>query len=85
MEVPEQGKIGSGKTDNLSLAHAPDRETVVGGAVGTLAPNYMAQMRYWLEDHKTYQKRVRGNRMRGIVHLYYRVERNGKVLQLDVR
>ena len=45
----------------------------------------MAQMRYWLEDHTTDQKRVRGNRMRGIVHLYYPVERNGKVLQRDVR
>ena len=63
----------------------PTEKPLWGGPVGTLAPNYMAQMRYWLEDHKTYQKRVRGNRMRGIVHLYYPVERNGKVLQRDVR
>ena len=56
-----------------------------GGPVGNPAPDYMNRLRYWLERNKTYPKKARRLRQQGIVHLYFRVTRDGRVLRHEIR
>lgn len=54
------------------------------GAVGDLAPDYVRQLRYWLERNKTYPREARRKRMQGVVHLAFRILRDGSVLQARI-
>ena len=45
----------------------------------------MNQLRYWLERNKTYPKEARRMRQQGVVNLYFRVTRDGRVLAHDIR
>ena len=73
------------KDDGRKGQSADEDDAVGGGPVGTPAPNYVNQLRYWLERNKTYPKKARRNRMQGIVHLYFRVTRDGRVLRHEIR
>ncbi|MDP3854098.1 energy transducer TonB [Phenylobacterium sp.] len=46
--------------------------------------NYAAQLRAWLEAHKTYPKRARMRREEGIVEVAFAVDRQGRLLTGDV-
>ena len=46
--------------------------------------NYAAQLRAWLEAHKTYPKRARMRREEGVVHVAFAVDRQGRLLAGDV-
>lgn len=46
--------------------------------------NYAAQLRAWLEAHKTYPKRARMRREEGIVEVAFAVDRQGRLLAGDV-
>jgi protein TonB len=73
------------RDDGRKGASADDRDALGGGPVGKPAPNYVNMLRYWLERHKTYPKDARRHRMQGIVHLYFRVTRDGRVLRHEIR
>lgn len=64
---------------------ADERNALGGGPVGTPEPDYINVLRYWLERNKTYPKDARRLRQQGVVHLYFRVTRNGRVLAFDIR
>lgn len=76
-EGREAGRTDTQATDVASAAG--------GGPVAAVSPDYTAQLRYWLERHKTYPKNARRRRMQGTVHLYFRVTRNGQVLVKEIR
>jgi len=46
--------------------------------------NYAAQLRAWLEAHKTYPKRARMRREEGVVQVAFAVDRQGRLLRGDV-
>lgn len=46
--------------------------------------NYAAQLRAWLEAHKTYPKRARMRREEGVVEVAFAVDRQGRLLTGDV-
>lgn len=56
-----------------------------GGAVKAPSPSYVNRLRHWLERYKVYPKVARRKRMQGVVHLYFRVGREGGVLTQDIR
>ncbi|MEQ8227051.1 MAG: TonB family protein [Rhodospirillales bacterium] len=75
-----------GRKDNGRKGQSSDeRDAIGGGPVGTPAPNYINVLRYWLERNKTYPKNARRHRMQGVVHLYFRVTRDGRVLAHEIR
>lgn len=71
--------------DSRKGQSADERNALGGGPVGTPAPDYINVLRYWLERNKTYPKDARRLRQQGVVHLYFRVTRNGRVLAFDIR
>ncbi len=71
--------------DSRKGQSADERNALGGGPVGTPAPDYINVLRYWLERNKTYPKDARRLRQQGVVHLYFRVTRNGRVLSFDIR
>lgn len=73
------------KDDGRKGQSADERDAIGGGPVGTPAPNYINVLRYWLERNKTYPKNARRHRMQGVVHLYFRVTRDGLVLAHEIR
>ncbi|RED44174.1 energy transducer TonB [Aestuariispira insulae] len=63
-----------------------DRTNQEGGqAVIGNDSDYAFQVRLWLERHKVYPKKARRKRKQGIVTLYFRVSRDGRVLAQDIR
>lgn len=71
----------AGESPGDTPTHASDTRTIAGGGpVGTPSDTYMNRLRYWLERNKTYPKDARRQRMQGIVQLYFRVTRDGRVL-----
>lgn len=73
------------KDDGRKGQSSDERDAVGGGPVGAPAPNYINVLRYWLERNKTYPKTARRHRMQGVVHLYFRVTRDGRVLAYEIR
>ncbi|HBC09109.1 MAG TPA: energy transducer TonB [Rhodospirillaceae bacterium] len=76
-----QGRLDNGRKGQSAEA----RDALGGGPVGAPAPNYVNMLRYWLERNKTYPKDARRQRMQGVVHLYFRVTRDGRVLRHEIR
>jgi protein TonB len=76
-----QGKLDAGRKGQSAEA----RDALGGGPVGTPAPNYVNLLRYWLERNKTYPKDARRLRQQGVVNLYFRVTRDGRVLRHEIR
>lgn len=76
-----QGRQDAGRKGHSADAH----DAVGGGPVGTPAPNYVNLLRYWLERNKTYPKDARRLRQQGVVNLYFRVTRDGRVLRHEIR
>lgn len=76
-----QGKLDDGRKGQSAEA----RDALGGGPVGTPAPNYVNLLRYWLERNKTYPKDARRLRQQGVVNLYFRVTRDGRVLRHEIR
>lgn len=85
-EASRASTASQGRQDDGRKGHSADeRDAQGGGPVGTPAPNYVNQLRYWLERHKTYPKDARRQRMQGVVHLYFRVTRDGRVRRHEIR
>ena len=76
-----QGRREDGRKGQSADTH----DALGGGPVGTPAPNYVNMLRYWLERNKTYPKDARRLRQQGVVNLYFRVTRDGRVLRYDIR
>jgi len=76
-----QGRRDDGRKGQSAEA----RDAQGGGPVGTPAPNYVNLLRYWLERNKTYPKDARRLRQQGVVNLYFRVTRDGRVLRHEIR
>lgn len=55
-----------------------------GGDPGASA-DYMAQLRAWLEKHKRYPRRARTRRQEGTAVLRFVVDREGRVLEYEIR
>jgi len=77
---------GSGQVPVTPVRQGSDIASLPGGgAVGNPSRDYMSQLRYWLDRNKTYPKDARRKRMQGVVHLYFRVTRDGIILDFSIR
>ena len=84
-EASRAATATQGRADNGRIGQSADeRDAMGGGPVGNPAPDYMNRLRYWLERNKTYPKKARRRRQQGIVHLYFRVTRDGRVLRHEI-
>ncbi|MEQ9171358.1 MAG: energy transducer TonB [Rhodospirillales bacterium] len=85
-EASRAATASQGKRDDGRKGQSADtRDAQGGGPVGTPAPNYVNLLRYWLERNKTYPKDARRLRQQGVVNLYFRVTRDGRVLRHEIR
>ncbi|MEQ8442728.1 MAG: TonB family protein [Alphaproteobacteria bacterium] len=65
---------------------ATDTATTEGGAaVAAASPDYIAQLRYWLERHKEYPREARRRRMQGVVVVALRIGRAGEIMAQEIR
>ncbi|HSH44122.1 MAG TPA: TonB family protein [Arenicellales bacterium] len=55
-----------------------------GGTTGA-SPDYLAQLRAWLERHKRYPRRARLRRLEGTAMLHFVIDREGRVLEYSIR
>ncbi len=85
-EASRAATATQGRADNGRIGQSADeRDAMGGGPAGNPAPDYMNRLRYRLERNKTYPKKARRLRQQGIVHLYFRVTRDGRVLRHEIR
>ena len=75
----------SGEVASAEARHGDAVDVAGGGPVGTPAPDYINQLRFWLDRNKTYPREARRRRMQGMVYLYFRVARDGRVLDFEIR
>lgn len=84
---------GTGPTANTTQQAVPGSNAGGGsggvpGSTGTVAdtpPSYRAKLRAWLVKHKRYPRRARRLRMEGTAVLYFVMDRNGRVLNWEIR
>ncbi|MEQ8829359.1 MAG: TonB family protein [Alphaproteobacteria bacterium] len=80
------GQVSAGVAENAPVGESPDVMTNEGGgAVAAPSPDYISELRYWLERHKTYPKQARRKRMQGIVVIAFRVFRDGRIEDARIR
>ena len=85
-QASEAAMKASGQSRSDTATKASDAVTAMGGgAVGRPSNDYMHRLRYWLGRHKTYPEEARRRRMQGVAHLYFRVTRDGRVLEHSIR
>ncbi|MBO6827769.1 MAG: energy transducer TonB [Sneathiella sp.] len=79
--------ISGGVSSNAPAANRTDTANAEGGGklIGTATPNYISEIREWLERHKTYPKKAKRRRQQGVVTLYFSIDKMGRVLKYEIR
>lgn len=84
---PKQlANLSQGSTQKAPKANRMDTTTHAGGGVvGTVRPDYITKLRYWLEKHKTYPRKAKRRHQEGVVVLSFTVSRDGRVTNYRVK
>lgn len=81
--APPPGSGGVGGTSKR--AEVGSAASVSGGGLPGAAADYVSLLRAWLEKHKDYPRRARSRGQEGTALLYFVMDRNGRVLEYDLR
>ena len=87
-QVPASSAMrrGGGQIDAGATADSEDARDAVGdGVAGVVSDRYAGRLRAWLERHKTYPREARRKRLEGVVYLYFRASRDGRVVSHEIR
>lgn len=86
--VPEEAPAAAGaggESGSRAAAGAGSGQDQSGGGNPGASADYMAQLRAWLEKHKRYPRRARTRRQEGTAVLRFVVDREGRVLEYEIR
>lgn len=78
---------GQDATNSPAQAATRSNRTQAGstGSVSDTPPDYRSELRSWLAKHKDYPRRARRLRQEGTAILYFVMDRNGHVLNWEIR
>jgi len=75
----------AGESGNQASEGAGSGEDASGGGVPGASADYVAQLRAWLEKHKRYPRRAQLRRLEGTALLHFVIDREGRVLEYNIR
>ncbi len=73
------GKAGSGRAATAGTAEGKS-----GGGTPGASANYKALLLAWLEKHKEYPRRARLRRQQGTAHLFFVIDRSGRLIDYRI-
>lgn len=74
---------GQGDQKNHFPIHGSEHSNTGGGKKGAVQ-NYQDIIRAWLEKHKRYPRMAQRRKQQGTATLYFKIDRNGKVLKYQI-
>lgn len=85
--APEQSSSPPQPNEQLARAEntAPKPKAGATGGLRDAPPDYRATLAAWLERYKEYPRRARRLGQQGTTVLHFIIDRNGKVLEWDIR
>lgn len=83
--APGPGPAPAASAASAAAAPGGAAALLAQGPVGRLEPDYVRRLRFWLDRNKSYPREARRKRMQGVVHLGFRVFRDGRVAAVSVR
>ncbi|MES1923854.1 energy transducer TonB [Salinisphaera sp. T31B1] len=85
---PDAQPAGGQDATNAPAQAAQTSDRTQAGSTGSVAdtpPDYRSELRSWLARHKDYPRRARRLRQEGTAVLYFVMDRNGHVLNWEIR
>jgi len=85
---PDAQPAGGQDATNAPAQAAQQAERTQAGSTGSVSdtpPDYRSELRAWLAQHKDYPRRARRLRQEGTAILYFVMDRNGHILNWEIR